>query len=226
MKLFLNVVCLSIILTCCQTTTAQFEDPPTLRSQPLVDRPLKPSPPASSPFGQPAVPAANRPVQFNHPAPTSWQTAVRALAQASSDDEKEKAKKQLKSELEKQYDEFLKKDQARVDQLFDRLKKLEEQLEKRKAAKERLVELKLELMVSEAEGLGWPTQNSAPLNAPRVSDPFSRVRQNTNDFGPNRSPMNNQNFGQPPRRSVPPSAPNREIDDELFDPDQFDTDIQ
>ncbi len=87
------------------------------------------------------------------------QQAIHELKTADSDEDKSAAKKTIKTELEKQYDAFLENDQKKVDQLFDRLKKLEEQLERRREAKNRLVDLKLEMLISQAEGLGWPTDN-------------------------------------------------------------------
>lgn len=122
---------------------------------PMTQDPSEVSPFAPAPVMMPSRRAGN-----------DLQKALRAFASAESDDDKSGAKKKVKSELEKQYDAFLERDQARVDKLFDRLKKLEEQLEKRKAAKDRLVELKLEMLISQAEGLGWPSDNSGMIYRP------------------------------------------------------------
>ncbi len=68
--------------------------------------------------------------------------------------------------LERQYDQHLTHQVQQMAELENRLEKLREQLERRQAAKTKLVELKLELLLSQADGLGWP---EAP-----PSDPFGR----------------------------------------------------
>lgn len=127
---------------------------------------------AAPPIGSPQLaiepgfpgPAAIRSVRYGN----DLQKALHEFKSAESDDDKDDAKGKVKTELEKQYDAFLERDQKRIDQLFDRLKKLEAQLEKRKDAKDRLVELKLEMLISQAEGLGWPTDNSGIIYGPSL----------------------------------------------------------
>lgn len=148
-----------------------------------------------------------RSTSFSAPSQSPMAAAIAALKSAKTDEQKAAAKEKVKIELEKQYDAFLAKDQTRVDQLFDRLKKLEEQLEKRKAAKDRLVELKLEMMVSQAEGLGWPTdnnQNFAPRQSlPMIPPPFSN---NLN----NQRPLSNSGISLDPGNTRVPSRSSRD----------------
>lgn len=58
--------------------------------------------------------------------------------------------------LGRQYDSHVKTYQQQVAELEQRLAGLREQVQKRVDAKSRLVALKLELLLSQAEGIGWP----------------------------------------------------------------------
>ncbi len=87
-----------------------------------------------------------------------------AAYQAAQDEEtRSKAAEELKTGLGKQYDSFIEGQAKQIVELEERLAKLKEQLEKRRAAKERMVELKLQMVLSQAEGLGFP--DAGPPNA-------------------------------------------------------------
>ncbi|MBL8890378.1 MAG: DUF1559 domain-containing protein [Planctomycetaceae bacterium] len=58
--------------------------------------------------------------------------------------------------LGRQYDSHIKTYEQQVAELEQRLAGLREQVQKRRDAKSRLVALKLELLLSQAEGIGWP----------------------------------------------------------------------
>ena len=81
------------------------------------------------------------------------------IKNAKSDEERKKAISDVRKRLEKEYDGYIEATRNQIEQLQNRIKKLESHLEKREAAKDRLVELKLELLVSEADGMGWPSNN-------------------------------------------------------------------
>lgn len=108
---------------------------------------------------------------------SSLDSSIEKLKQAESEDDKDAAKKEITKELEKQYDVFLAQNEKSLDQLRARLEELEKQLQKRKDAKERLIELKLELLVSQAEGLGWPGESSP---SPSVGRSMFRPTTTTN----------------------------------------------
>lgn len=177
MKNYLGMSCIGLVIAV--GAFVQGQDPGT---EPFSV--AEPSPPVASvdpvlPGPGPLAPDVLEPSPFGPTSATTrrvgndLQKALQEFSSAESDDDKSDAKKKVKSELEKQYDAFLERDQARVDQLFDRLKKLEEQLERRKEAKDRLVELKLEMLISQAEGLGWPSDNSGMIfRTPGASSPF------------------------------------------------------
>jgi hypothetical protein len=58
--------------------------------------------------------------------------------------------------LTQQYDAHVQQYEQQVAELESRLAKLREHVQKRRDAKSRLVALKLELLLSQAEGMGWP----------------------------------------------------------------------
>lgn len=77
----------------------------------------------------------------------------------ASDESKSAARGEVREELAKEYDRFLEEQQRQIEQLKERIAKLEQQLERRREAKDRMVDLRLEMVLSEADGLGWPGMN-------------------------------------------------------------------
>jgi len=94
----------------------------------------------------------------------AYRQAYQAYQAAADDAAKSKASAELKANLEKQYDLFVEGQKKQIEDLEARLAKLTEQLDKRRAAKERVVELKLQMVLSQAEGLGFP-DNGYPNGA-------------------------------------------------------------
>ena len=144
-----------------------------------------------------------------------------AAYQAAKDDgeARSKAVEDLKTGLGKQYDSFIEGQAKQIAELEDRLAKLKEQLDKRRAAKERMVELKLQMVLSQAEGLGFPDAGPAnaaffygdvgttmvPAGVPQYPDPNSYQNPSPN-LSPAQDPNVNQT--QPYRTNViPPSDP-------------------
>jgi hypothetical protein len=82
--------------------------------------------------------------------------AIEKLRNAESDDEKSEAREELKEALAEEFDEFLKHQSEELEQMEERLEKLRAQLEKRRDAKDDLVDRRLQMLVDEAEGMGWP----------------------------------------------------------------------
>jgi hypothetical protein len=115
---------------------------------------------------------------------TAYRQAYQAYQAAADDAAKSKASTELKANLEKQYDLFVEGQKKQIEDLEARLAKLREQLDKRRAAKERVVELKLQMVLSQAEGLGFPDSgypNGATMfgqnlyQTPLPSDGYSNV---------------------------------------------------
>ena len=118
----------------------------------------------------------------------------------SSDTQQEEAKEQIEELLGEQFDADLEHREKQIADLEAQIVKLKQQLAKRREAKQRLIELRLELLINEAEGLGFPSAwNSGPgpggppiIGAPipnspaQPSPPPGRVRAPRGDaFPPN-----------------------------------------
>ncbi len=83
--------------------------------------------------------------------------AIKAYRDSKADSaERREAREKVASSLSTLYDEHLADQEKQIAALADRLDKLRSQLGKRKDAKARMVELKLEMVLSQADGLGWP----------------------------------------------------------------------
>ena len=83
--------------------------------------------------------------------------AMDALRQAEDSESKAEAREQLRTALSEQYDQYIEAQREQLDSMAKRLQSLREQLDKREAAKERLVDLRLEMLENEANGLSWPS---------------------------------------------------------------------
>jgi hypothetical protein len=75
---------------------------------------------------------------------------------SDSEDDKSKAKQGMREILGQQYDAFLETQDKQIEELEARIEELRSKLAKRREAKDRMVDLKLEMLISEADGLGWP----------------------------------------------------------------------
>ena len=85
--------------------------------------------------------------------------AIRDLKQAKSESEKKEVRESIRKRLSEKYDEILAQQEKQIETLEQRLAELRDQLNRRKDAKPRMVDLKLEMIESRAEGLGWPDSN-------------------------------------------------------------------
>lgn len=94
------------------------------------------------------------------------QKAIAKLRDAEGDDEKSEAKEELKAALEDEFDAYLKRQSEELDRMEEKLAKLRKQLDKRSDAKDDLVSLQLQMLVNEANGLGWPTGSGATWVGP------------------------------------------------------------
>ncbi len=101
--------------------------------------------------------------------------ALAAYREADSDDDRAEAREKLAETLGEEYDAIIEQHEEHLKQMEERLEKLRDQLAKRREARDSMVELRVEALTSEADGLGWPTPpNGAqhvwgvPLFAPSV----------------------------------------------------------
>ena len=135
---------------------------------------------------------------------SAYQKAVARLKDAESEKEKDEAIAVIRKELEKQYDEFLVQNEKQLEQMQERLDKLRAQLQRRKRAKDRMVDLRLETVIGEAEGLIWPSNRNSFWRAePTIVHPPSPP-----------SAVTRPAFARPAAMTfeVPPSEPRRRSD--------------
>ncbi|MFN7573730.1 MAG: hypothetical protein ACK5SA_01590 [Planctomycetota bacterium] len=172
----------------------------TLPALPASQMPIPPAPPAqgNGAFNSSGMIAAwemengswvlkYQPIE-NAELATAYRQAYQAYQAAADDAAKSKASADLKANLEKRYDLFVEGQSKQVEELEARLAKLKEQLDKRRAAKERVVELKLQMVLSQADGLGFPesgSANQAIVNRQLLS-PYSAP---TNSYDPKAYPL-------------------------------------
>ncbi|HEY6563760.1 MAG TPA: hypothetical protein VIY86_04650 [Pirellulaceae bacterium] len=82
--------------------------------------------------------------------------ALRALQNAKSDEDRDRAKSRVRALLSQEFDRMIEQEAKSLDQLEKRLDKLRDQIERRREAKSKLVDLRFETLMNEAHGLGWP----------------------------------------------------------------------
>ncbi|QDU80626.1 hypothetical protein Pla110_23570 [Polystyrenella longa] len=81
--------------------------------------------------------------------------SVSNLHSAKTDEEKKQAETELSAALSAYFDNDLKAREREVQAVQERVKKLQDKLDTRREAKEEIVNLQLQLMVNEANGLGF-----------------------------------------------------------------------
>jgi hypothetical protein len=99
---------------------------------------------------------------------TRAQIAAKAkeLRAAKTDEAKDEAKKATQTLLDSYFEADMKKREREIADIEARVKRLRAQLQKRRAAKDEIVQLQLKVIVNEAEGLGFfsaPPSNSAGM---------------------------------------------------------------
>jgi hypothetical protein len=82
--------------------------------------------------------------------------AIAQLKSAKNDAEKTAATNEISKLLEKSFQRDLAEREKHVSDVEARVKKLREQVEKRKKAKDEIISLRLKTIVNEADGLGFP----------------------------------------------------------------------
>ncbi len=90
-----------------------------------------------------------------------FQEAMNAYKNAESESDKSAAKKTIHDLLSEQYDNSLSRYEEHLNELEKKIESMREQLARRRSAKEAVVELKLDMVISEADGLGWPDDGVA-----------------------------------------------------------------
>ena len=101
--------------------------------------------------------------------------AVEAMKKAESDEDRRDAEAKVRELLAEQYQAFLVENEKQIEQLQKRLNDLKEQLDRRRRAQDKMVDLEMKRVINESEGLVWPNRSSRRSGGPmwRNSDPFS-----------------------------------------------------
>jgi hypothetical protein len=118
----------------------------------------------------------------------AFQAAVERLKSAKEGKEKDTAKNELLQLLEQSFTRDLEHREQEVADIESRVKKLREQIDRRKKAKDEIVGLRLKTIVNETEGLGFPgSQSDEPMDISRKrTTPAARIDL---DFAPRPAAM-------------------------------------
>jgi hypothetical protein len=128
--------------------------------------------------------------------------AVEKLKSAKNDSEKTSATNEISQVLEKWFKRDLERRESQISEIETRVKKLRDQIEKRKKAKDEIINLRVKTIVNEANGLGFP----GAFEQESAADPFSSPHFGTDlpHFGTDLPPqMGDVPFGDP----KPPNPP-------------------
>ena len=123
------------------------------------------------------------------------QTAIKQLSTGKDDEARKAAADTIQQQLTTQFEADLKQRETELQEVEQRVKSLREQLDKRKAAQADIINLRLQTLVNNANGLGFPDAsfgssevnflpreyalpNNAPLYQPGKSDPDLSVPLN------------------------------------------------
>jgi hypothetical protein len=96
--------------------------------------------------------------------------ALKTYSAAETDEQRTAAEKDLQNAVSEQFEVLMKSREDQIAELKSRLDKLTEQLQKRRDAKEQIVKLRVQVLVNEAQGLGfypegtpaWPAMGYGP----------------------------------------------------------------
>lgn len=97
----------------------------------------------------------NRRGAKQNPAAVQMQQAIQKYTAAKTDDEKQAARQEMSVALLSYFDNDMKSREADIAQIEERIKKLRAQLAERREAKDQIVDLQVQLLINEANGLGF-----------------------------------------------------------------------
>jgi len=135
------------------------------------------------------------------------------LATAKTEDEKQVMKSDLRKNLLDYFEKELDERESKLKPLEDRVKKLRGQIDKRRAAKEEVVDLQLQLIMNQAEGLGYFSEPRTTIAIPPRSAVTPFARGGTQQFLREAGPTNDLEETPVPAQAFPPVP-----QDEVFEP--------
>jgi len=97
--------------------------------------------------------------------------AVDKLKSAKTDAEKTSATNEISEVLEKWFKRDLERRENQISEIETRVKKLRDQIDKRKKAKDEIINLRLKTIINEANGLGFP----GAVDQESEANPWSRI---------------------------------------------------
>lgn len=110
--------------------------------------------------------------------------AVKALQNAKDDKQKDRAKSDLTKVLNSVFDADLKQREKEIADVEARIKKLKATLDKRRTARDRIIDLQIKVLVNEADGLGFPSRTGSRSVIPGMNPFSSFSNRNSNSvFG-------------------------------------------
>ena len=95
------------------------------------------------------------------PGPSLLEQATTNLHNAKSKGQRDKYLGIVKTELSKEYDQYLAYNKQQIEAMQKRLDRLKDQLEKRVQAKDELLSLEVKRILNESQGLAWPTSRNS-----------------------------------------------------------------
>ena len=87
--------------------------------------------------------------------------ALQSYSDAESDEQRTAAENELQAAVSEQFEVLMKSREAQIAELKARLDKLTEQLQKRRNAKDQIVALRVQVLLNEAQGLGFYPEGTA-----------------------------------------------------------------
>ncbi len=189
---------------------SDFERPATRAPYPVQDPRFKAGGPYPSDDLEAKTPPPMKPMLVPGPPLSKEEIAVaqatrealRAIRSAKTEEEKQNAARLLALVLAKAFDRDLERREKEVSEIEGRVRKLRDQVEKRRKAKDEIVNLRLRTIVNEAEGLGFP--GSFDLERPQTPVPPAMDPFSPRPVGP--VPVT-PTPTEPPRESSPKFAP-------------------
>jgi hypothetical protein len=109
-------------------------------------------------WAAPSVILGTRAGDPHHEERREMNTAIEAYRDAASEADKTDARNKIEELLAAQYDRSLDNYDKYLEELSAKIEEMREQVSRRRAARDEIVKLKLQMVVSEADGLGWPDE--------------------------------------------------------------------
>jgi hypothetical protein len=137
----------------------------------------QPYPPSPIVVAQPVFDPASRTTKYHveewntvyGAARTEIDQLVKQLGEAEDSTKKSEITKQLESEVAKFFDSDMEQRETDLKNLEERVKKLNAQLDRRRKAKDDIIQLQVKVLINEAEGLGFGRPSTHTGQLPRAT---------------------------------------------------------